>query len=177
MELNYCRVQSKKELKQILVLQKSNLWANLTAQERLKEGFVTVSHTLEILQRMNNACAHIIAKNGDLVVGYALCMHPKFAHEIELLIPMFNEIDGVIPMGEKYVAMGQICIDKKYRGSGIFRKLYETMKQAIQPEFNSIVTEVDAQNTRSLQAHYSIGFNDLKVYESGGQEWCLIRWE
>ena len=40
-------------------------------------------------------------------------MHPKFSNEIDILKPMFKEINSVVPHDEKYMVMGQICIDKK----------------------------------------------------------------
>ena len=172
--ITYHSATSDTELDQILALQKRNLPTAISSDEKTKEGFVTVSHTFEILKKMNNAQGHIIAKSQGKVVGYALCMHPKFADEIEVLKPMFDEIKAVSPKVKNYIAMGQICIDKAFRRQGVFRKLYETMRLAVRPEFDSIITEVDAENKRSLQAHYAIGFKDLKTYRSGGQEWKLI---
>jgi ribosomal protein S18 acetylase RimI-like enzyme len=174
MEIKFTRCTSKSELQQILDLQQKNHLQNVNAEEKIKEGFVTVSHTLEILSEMNDACPHIIAKDQEKVVGYALCMHPRFGNDIEVLKPMFLEIASVVPETESFIAMGQICIDKEYRRQGIFRKLYETMKKSIQPEFNSIITEVDATNLRSLEAHYAVGFKELKTYYAGGQDWKLI---
>ncbi|MCM4171263.1 GNAT family N-acetyltransferase [Arenibacter sp. TNZ] len=142
--------------------------------EEEKEGFVTVSHTLELLTKMNTACPHIIAKDQEKVVGYALCMHPSFRNDIEVLKPMFKKIATVMPKAESYMVMGQSCIDKEYRRQGIFRKRYETMKNNLQPRFNKIITEVDATNLRSLEAHYTVGFRDLKTYNAGGQDWKLI---
>lgn len=119
-------------------------------------------------------CPHIIAKDGDIVTAYALCMHPMFADKIEILKPMFAEIDAVVPRNEKYIAMGQICVGKNYRNQGIFRGLYNAMKAHVQPEFDSIITEVDAKNTRSLKAHYAVGFKELKTYFSDDRDWVLI---
>lgn len=172
--ITYQRATSDEELQQILELQRKNLPIAISTEEKTKEGFVTVTHSFEILKEMNSACAHIIAKSDGNVVGYALCMHPKFADKIEVLQPMFNEIEAIIPKIENYIAMGQICIDKAFRKQGVFRKLYETMQLTLYPEFKTIVTEVDAKNTRSLQAHYAVGFADLKTYSSGGQDWRLI---
>ena len=174
MEIKLTRCSTKAELQQILDLQQKNHLQNVHADEKEKEGFVTVSHTLELLAEMNAACPHIIAKDQDKVVGYALCMHPRFGNDVEVLKPMFVEIDAVIPKGDPYMVMGQICIDKEYRRQGIFRKLYETMKNTLMPNFTSIVTEVDATNLRSLEAHYAVGFEELKTYHAGGQDWKLI---
>ncbi len=174
MEIKYCIATTKEELEQILVMQQANLLTNISAEEKQKEGFVTVEHTFDILHQMNEVCPHIIAKDGDSIAGYALCMHPMFGDRIEILKPMFREIETVVSKDEKYIAMGQICVGKNYRGQGIFRGLYNAMKAHVQPEFASIITEVDAKNTRSLQAHYAVGFKELKTYFSDDRDWVLI---
>jgi len=168
------RASSETDLHQILALQRKNLSGNRSSEEKKKEGFVTVSHTFEMLEAMNDICQHIIAKSDSMVIGYALCMHPKFADGIEILRPMFAEIEAIRPKIKNYVAMGQICIDKAYRGQGIFRRLYQDMLAAVQPQFEQIITEVDIKNTRSSQAHYAVGFKDLATYRSGGQDWKII---
>ena len=177
MLITYSLAKSKDDLIQILALQQKNHSSIVSSEEKKKEGFVTISHSYEVLEKMNNLCPHIIAKDGFDIVGYALCMHPDFTNEIELLKPMFLEIEGILPNKVKYITMGQICIDITYRKQGVFRKLYAAMKIAIRPEFNTVITEVAASNTRSLQAHYAIGFKDLKVYNSNNQEWHIIVWQ
>ncbi len=165
---------SETDLNQILVLQQKNLPGAISSEEKKIEGFVTVSHTLDILRAMNDVCPHIVAKSDGTVIGYALCMHPKFADEVEILQPMFDKIDAIIPKIENYIAMGQICIDKAYRGRGVFRQLYRTMQEAVRPEFGQIITEVDAENVRSLRAHYAVGFEDVATYRSGVQLWKVV---
>jgi predicted GNAT family N-acyltransferase len=174
MEIEFCRSTTIDELNQILELQRKNLYNNVSEVEQVQEGFVTVVHTYVILKKMNDVCPHIIAKEKNKVIGYALSMHPKFSNEIPVLKPMFEEIKKIIPKNEKYLAMGQICIDKVHRKRGVFRKLYETMKITAQSEFDSIITEVDAKNIRSLNAHYAVGFTHLKTYYSGGRDWAVI---
>ncbi len=174
MQLSYCRCQGKDDLEQILILQRKNLFKHVSPEIQEREGFVTVSHTYEVLRRMNDICPHIIAKDNDRLVGYALCMHPRFSDEIEVLKPMFTEISTIVSKDTDYIVMGQICIDKDYRKKGVFRKLYATMKKELQPEFDCIITEVDVKNTRSLNAHYAIGFLDLKTYTAKDQQWKLI---
>lgn len=172
--ITFGQVTKPNELEQILQLQLRNLPTALSQEEKVNEGFVTVCHTYDILQQMNSVCPHIIVKDEEYVVGYALCMHPKFASEIEVLKSMFTEIERCHPQTEKYLAMGQICVDKAYRKMGIFRKLYATMAEVLKTDYDTIITEVDAVNKRSLNAHYAIGFKELKRYAYGGQDWILI---
>lgn len=175
----YGRATSEEDLNQILDLQQKNLSGVVSSEEKKVEGFVTVCHTLDILRAMNEVCPHMVAKSDEIVVGYALCMHPKFADEIEVLRPMFDKIGTIRPKVENYIVMGQICIDKAYRGQGVFRQLYRTMRKKVQREFKLIITEVDAENERSLHAHYAVGFEELTTYRSEGQEWMVIwlRWQ
>lgn len=172
--VTYKRATDASELKQIRELQQRNLFARISVEEQHKEGFLTVSHSLELLRKMNAVCPHIIAIANNKVVGYTLCMHPKFSNEIEILKPMFLEIETVIPKIENYIIMGQVCVAKNYREKGVFRKLYQTMSDSLKPEFDAIITEVDAKNVRSLKAHYAVGFKLLKSHFSRGQDWELI---
>ncbi|MGB5378462.1 N-acetyltransferase family protein [Muriicola sp.] len=174
MAIEFTRVSRQEELKEILVLQEQNLATNLTEKEIEKEGFVTVTHTLDLLSKMNMVCPHIIAKDKGRVIGYALCMHPDFSREIPVLLSMFEQIREVVPKEQLYMVMGQVCIDKAYRGKGIFRGLYKTMKRSLNSSFELIVTEVDGRNQRSLNAHLAIGFNTIKKYQSDGRDWYLI---
>ncbi|WP_298504138.1 GNAT family N-acetyltransferase [uncultured Maribacter sp.] len=174
MNVTYHKASTIKELQQIIALQSENLHANLTEEVRQQQGFVSVSHTLKILQEMNKVCPHTIAKSKHKVIGYALCMHPSFSDDISLLKPMFVEINSLIPKPKNFMVMGQICIDKEFRGKGVFRNLYKKMKEDVLNEYHSIITEVDSKNLRSLNAHTSVGFKHLKTYNSLGQDWKLL---
>ena len=173
--ITYCRASSDIELEQILKLQKRNLPSSISVQEKQIEGFVTVDHSFEILKQMNDFCPHVIAKYEDEVVGYTLCMHPKFANDIEVLRPMFEEIKTVLSNKIGFMVMGQVCVDKNYRKMGIFRVLYQHMKNELRSDFDVIVTEVDAKNTRSLNAHKAVGFEVLKEYRADNKDWVIVQ--
>ena len=173
MAVTYGRANPGNDLKEILELQRINLPDQLTDDDRKQEGFVTISHSLELLERMNDVCPHIVARDNGRVVGYALCMHPDFSEEIPILLSMFEMINTLLE-DRSYMVMGQVCVDKGYRGKGVFRGLYQAMKVALEGEFELIVTEVDGRNTRSLDAHLAIGFRVIKKYQSDGRDWYLI---
>jgi GNAT superfamily N-acetyltransferase len=173
----YKRASTLDELEQIRTLQLQNSSQNITSEEKLHEGFVTVQHTVALLEQMNTACAHIIAKDGEKVVGFALVMLSSFRNEIEVLIPMFERIDSLIPAGKSYVIMGQVCVDKNYRKQGIFRGLYDFYRTQLQQEFDFLITEVAAINLRSMSAHEAIGFKVIDSYEEDGIIWNIMLWD
>jgi hypothetical protein len=175
--LHYKRATTYAELEQIRALQIQNSISNITPEEKQQEGFVTVQHTVELLEQMNNACAHIIAKEGEDVVGFALVMLPEFRNEIEVLVSMFDRIDSLLPNPTSYVVMGQICVAKKYRKQGVFRGLYSFYKEQLQGQFDFLITDVAVINERSMQAHEAIGFKIIDTYEEDKVVWNIIAWD
>ncbi|WP_298779241.1 GNAT family N-acetyltransferase [uncultured Polaribacter sp.] len=176
--ITYKKSSTKSELEQILKLQKINLYQNLSEKERVEQGFVTVEHSFEILKKMNDKCEHTIAICDNKVIGFALSMTLDFANDIPVLKPMFNEMSSIIS-DENYIVMGQICIDKNYRGKGVFKGLYQFMKTDVcaNGQFKLIVTEIDVKNSRSLNAHQSVGFIKLKDYNFENKMWRIVSLE
>ncbi|MDI6048208.1 GNAT family N-acetyltransferase [Flavobacterium sp. XS2P24] len=173
----YKRASTLDELEQIRTLQLQNSSKNISSEEKLQEGFVTVQHSVALLEQMNSACAHIIAKDNDAVVGFALVMLSGFRNEIKALIPMFERIDELVSKDKTYVVMGQICVDKNHRKQGIFRGLYHFYREELQHQFDYLITEVAAINLRSMQAHEAIGFKIIDTYNEDGIVWNIILWD
>ncbi|MFX0556318.1 GNAT family N-acetyltransferase [Maribacter sp. CXY002] len=176
MNITYGRAITDKELNQILTLQQKNAPTNLSAEEKVKEGFITVIHSFEQLKKFNEDCPHIIAKYQNEVIGYALCMTKKFREEIPVLTPMFNTADSLLK-GKNYLALGQICVSKQFRGKGVFRGMYTFYRKELNGYYDCLVTEVATSNKRSLNAHLNIGFDILETQISEGISWELICWD
>lgn len=156
------------------MLQQKNLPKNLSDIEKREQGFVTVNHSLEILLKMNSAFPHTIAIHNNKVIGYALSMLPSFGNEIDILKPMFNEIEKIIN-NDKFLVMGQICVEKEYRGKGVFKCLYKNMiKSSKAAGYSKIITEIDALNLRSLKAHEIIGFKPINNYKIENKNWVIV---
>lgn len=169
----YKQAQTKEEIWQIHTLQKQNLPKNLSEKEIREQGFLTVEHSFNLLWEMNQVFPHTLATESGKVIGYALSMTQKFALDIPILKSMFEEIKKVFK-GKQFIVMGQICVTKTYRGKGVFRGLYTNMKAYTQGTFDSIITEVDVKNSRSMNAHTAIGFKELSRHASDGKIWSLI---
>ena len=180
MDILYTIASTDSHLNQILDLQQQNLPKVLDADEKQSQGFVTVEHTFDLLKQMNSPYPHAIALSNNQVVGYALAMLPELRDKIEILIPMFNQIDSAIhsqPTLKSYFVMGQVCIAKAYRGQGIFYGLYNQLRKTMSSDFDCCITEVDPINTRSIKAHQNQGFKLLERYSDvRGRSWDLIYW-
>src|SRR5262245_22602339 len=172
---------STNDLQQILVLQKKNLALNISREEALSQGFVTVNHSLEMLEMMHGLAPSIIVKEANNVVAYALTMLCECKNLVPELETMFQGFDALQWKGKPldeydYYVMGQICIDKAYRGQGLFELLYNKHKDVYQSDFDFIITEVATRNTRSMKAHKRIGFETIDTYRENLDELEVVFW-
>lgn len=174
---------SKSDLEGILSLQKANLARGLSPEEIQSQGFVTVDHSYEQLKKLNDIEKHVIAKDNDKVVGYVLAMTQKSRYDIPILIPMFEAFDKIVVDGKSvnawnYIIIGQVCVDKAYRGQGIFDRCYTAYRNFYGSKYDFAITEIATTNTRSLQAHHRIGFKEINSYLAPDKtEWVVVVWD
>jgi len=180
--IKYTTATGLDDIKQMLQLQWINLPKNISDQEAKDQGFVTVHHDESILTAMNEKFQHVIAKHEGGVVGYALVMLPEFGDKIAILKPMFDKINQLSYKGKPlektpYFVMGQVCVDKTYRGKGVFKGLYQKMKTEMSAHFDCIITEIATRNTRSIRAHEKVGFQPIHIYATNEEEWAIVGWD
>ena len=172
-------VKEEKDLHAILALQQQNLPRNINNAEVKTQGFVTVEHDIDLLREMNNAYPHTIARDGEYLAGYALVMLPQFRHRIPVLVPLFERFEQLTWHGRpvestQWFLMGQVCVNKAYRGQGVFAAMYRDQQQRLAKDYELILTEISARNHRSLRAHEKVGFEVLEHYKADGETWVVV---
>lgn len=167
------------DLDGILALQQANLPGSLSEDELRREGFVTVAHTRELLERMHAIAPSVVVRRADEVVGYALTMPVECRDFIPVLGPMFRlfdtlSYDGSPLASTPFYVMGQICIAKAWRGEGLFDAMYAAHRTHFSARYRLLLTEVSQRNGRSLRAHARIGFHTLTSYRDATDDWAVI---
>lgn len=181
--ISYTNSKSVEDLSEIITLQKRNLLQNLKDSEMKHQGFLTVAYTIDELKKMHDKEYNIIAKDQNKIVGYILAMTKKSKADIPILIPMFDCFDKIKHQGKvisnyNYIVVGQVCIDKEYRGKGLFDGSYETYKNNFKNKYDFAITEIATTNTRSRAAHKRIGFEEIYAYKDfNGTEWRIVIWD
>ena len=170
------------DLRQILDLQQKNLKQNLSAGEMMEQGFVTLEHTLTILEEMHRIAPSIVVKDEGKVIGYALTETKECRKLMPDLEPMFALFDSLTwknrPITSySYYVMGQICIAKECRGKGVFGLLYQEHRRVYQSVFDLFITEISTSNLRSLRAHEKTGFKIIHTHRDEVDEWNVVGWD
>ena len=177
-------VRSEADIQGILALQRANLRQNISAEVQLDQGFVTVEHDPAVLMRMNRAAPSVIAKDGEMVVGYCLTMLPEFRANIPELATLFAAIDTLLYAGRPvckhtYYVMGQVCVADGYRGQQLFDRMYQHQRDTYGNRYRLLITDISEKNTRSLRAHARVGFQPLHSFHNPelDETWIVVVWD
>jgi len=175
-------VHSLEELQQVHLLNQQSLKQNLDETEKQQEGFVTWLYSIELLQQMHALAPGVIVKDGDKVVGYALVTPLEargFHQDLSIMIDNLETLEykGKLLVDYRWYVMGQVCIDKAYRGKGIFKMLYQKHKELYSSKYEMLVTEISVNNPRSLRAHEKVGFEIIHTYKDALDEWAVVVWD
>lgn len=174
---------SSKDLKGILELQRQNLKQDLTPEQIKAQGFVTVSHSLDDLEKMHGYEPNIVAKDGDAIAAYVLAMTDQSKNDIPRLVEMYESFDDISYHGKPvsdyhYIVVGQVCVGYDYRGKGLFDECYKAYKDCFKDRYDFAITEIASINLRSMNAHKRIGFEVIHTYtDSSSVEWNVVVWD
>ena len=174
-------VRDSGELLQIHALNQQNLKQYLTAEQKESEGFLTWLYSPGLLQQMHELAPSIVVRDGDRMAGYALTTLPEARHFHPDLEQLFRHLEGVsyrdrLLSSYNFYCMGQVCVDKDYRGKGIIRLLYQKHRETYGPFYDFLLTEISTANHRSQRAHEKIGFETIYTYRDAMDEWNIIVW-
>ena len=170
------------DLRQILSLQERNLKQNISAEEKATEGFLTMQFSIEMLQQLHDLAPSIVVRDGDNIVAYAIVLLKEGRKAYPDLENMFLHLETISWLGKplcdyRYYVMGQICVDKNYRGQQVFSMLYHKHRELYQESFDCIVTVISTSNHRSMRAHEKMGFKTIHTYRDYMDEWNVVLWD
>jgi GNAT superfamily N-acetyltransferase len=180
--IQYSRAISLYDLEKIKDLQNRNLRSHPEVKGHEDQGFLTAQYSLSFLNKMNKASPAIIAYSENILAGYALVAVKSIRKEHPLLEDLFNRIDQThykqIPLSQSnYVVVGQLCVDKAFRGQGIASNLYSFFKDCLSAKFEYCITDVHQTNTASMKTHLKTGFQIIGQLEFEENPFNMVLWD
>lgn len=182
--ITYSPAEKESDFEAILTLQRQNLRQFLTEEERQTQGFLTAVYSLDFLKEMHEASAHLVARDGDKVVGYVLGLTPGFLPRDPVFASYLKAVQTLSWQGKPMLShhpliVGQLCVDKNYRGQGLVDGLYQACRNHHQGKFDFLLSDVSALNPRSFRAHQRVGFVPLAEFpdEFTGETWHILLWD
>lgn len=166
------RFAVREDLDGVLALLKT-YHVNTISEEDKKDGFVTTNITKEQLADLiDQENGVTVAVDDGRVVGFALAASwefwktwPLFAYMIEHLEQF--QLDGHTLTRENSYQYGPVCVDKAYRGQGLFEQIFALSLKSMASRFPYMATFVNQINPRSYAAH----MRKAGMTESGTFDW------
>lgn len=166
------------DFEQVVSLQKRNSLAVLKADE-LDDGFLSSSFSATQFAQISESVALYVARNNSSVIGFVCASTPEFNRSFPLpaaMIERFPEISiGSHLLTElRSFITGPVCVDKNYRGQGIFEALYGALFEAQKTRFDVALALISVANKRSIKAHQKVGMDAIDSFRFGDREFFIV---
>lgn len=174
------RLATEDDLQAILSLQQKNLGCNLSEKEKLEQGFVSLETSLELLREIRDRVGIIVGEVGDQIIGYIFPITLELAQKIPLLFEFLKRLTNLKYKNKpltlyRLIIIGQVSIDKPYRGKGVFERLYQEFRKQFAHQYDIAITEVSTNNPRSLNAHiHKARLKNIDRYSAENRDWYIL---
>lgn len=180
-DMEYRRAESIEDFRQIVELQNKNLPIALSDIEK-KDGFLSAEFTVAQFQAMNDDLCVMTCFDNDYLCGYLVAGSIEFNTHIPLvkaMIDCFSQISYKEKLLIEYNPFnsGPGCVDRRYRGKGIFANLVRTVLNflAEQPNPPNLrITPVSSENLRSISAQKKIGMEIVGQFEFNNKKFLIF---
>lgn len=167
------------DFESILALQEANLHENLTEMQRA-DGFLSVRFTRDQFAEMNAGATVTVAEENNRIAGYACTSAQEFNVGFPLLAAMLGALPGLTCLGRsldspRSCVYGPVCVDRAFRGQGVFRGLIDQLKKELAGRYDCAVAFIAKDNARSLGAHVDgLGMSLAGEFEHAGKAYWII---
>lgn len=165
----------------IEALQERYLHRSLTPEER-KSGFVTTPFTQEQIEdRIANKGLFVTEDKGE-IVAYVYAGRWEFFEQWPIFPYMTSRFPYLKYKNYKLTTFdtfqyGPVCVDKKYRGKGVFNQTFEAMRLEWLKEFELSITFINAINDVSVKAHDKLGWKLIDRFYFNDNNYLSLAFE
>lgn len=167
----------------VLALQEKYLYRNLNEAER-KRGFVTTPFTAEQIEEIITQNGLFIAADEESeIVAYAFAGSWTYFQQWEIFNFMVSRFPQLSFQGrpitpENSFEYGPICIDLRYRGSGLLNRLFEEMRIALFKRYPISVTFINKVNEVSEKAHTKkLGWEIVDAFRFNEKDYIALAFD
>lgn len=132
------------------------------SEENKPDGFVTTLFTKEqfkeLIEKENGIAIAVDDEKDDKIVGYAMAASWEYWSQWPLFEYMIGDLPNTEYCGETMSVdnsyqYGPAAVDKPYRGTGVFKDLFDFSLASMADRYPYMLTFVNQINPRSYAAH------------------------
>ena len=162
----------------LLKIQRENMAGSVPAGER-SGGFLSSEFTVEQLRTLHESAGIVVATVGGSLAAF-FCLSTLEANQDAPIVMAMRESMRSVLLDQRsmdsysFVVAGPICIDRQYRGTGLFERLYEFAAHHFAGRFELAVAFIAEENQRSLKAHGKVEMVPVAQFEYKGVAYYLV---
>jgi L-amino acid N-acyltransferase YncA len=166
------------DFEKMVPLQNQNL-ATALSDDQKSDGFLSAAFTAEQFKRMSESVAVVVALDATDVIGFVCASTAEFNSSSPLpaaMIARFPEVMiGTQRLDKlKSFVAGPVCVDKNYRGQGVFEGLYAELFENSPVEYQVALALISTANPRSVRAHAKLGMEVVDSFLFAGREFFIV---
>ncbi|EKE27940.1 MAG: acetyltransferase [uncultured bacterium (gcode 4)] len=176
----YTRLAKKDDLPWIINLQRKNLDSAISAHVKESQGFVSIETGIELLEEMIDKIGITVAISDKKVIGYLFAITEPIAKKTPIIDKFVENIDKYEYGWKKissfrYCILWQICIEEKFRWTGVFNELYKHYFGELKDAYDIAVWWVCSDNNRSLHVHKNkLWMEVISEFKEWGKDWHIV---
>lgn len=152
------------------------------APEDMADGFVTTAlndeQFADLIVREKGV---MLAKDGDTIAAFALAASWDYWKQVPIMQRMIDLLPAMPAVGETVLTAentyqyGPVCIDRAYRGSGVFEGIFRASLAQYREKYPVMVTFVNQINPRSYAAHTrKAGMAEIGTFDFNGNHYWML---
>ncbi len=175
--MKYRRVEST-DFEKIVALQNANLVSRLSDAEKA-DGFLSTAFSIEQFQEMDRLMGVAVAVEEDKLVGYVCAAPASFHRANPLWATMLARCAEITYRGRafdsyRYFLGSPICIQKEYRGSGLYAGLCRKILEILPKDYDFIVAFIANENQRNMKATIKMGFEVVNEFKFNEKDFSIL---
>lgn len=160
------------DYERIVELQNKNLFSR--QQNDLASGFLSTQYTAAHFQQMNEAVGVVVCEHENNLIGYLGSCHIDFFRQFPVASAMIDKISTQryqdLPLDfQQIVFANPVCIEKQYRGQGVYLELCKHLLPYYPKQYNKAITLVAVENQCSYTATSRLGFEVIDQFAAAGK--------
>ena len=173
------RLAQDQDFTAIVRLNEVNFVKNLSALER-EDGFLSAVFSLAQISAMAGDLGITIATIDGTLAGFLCAFRNDFDHGSAVVAKMIEayprmRFEGRALSEWRSYVYGPVCIDRRFRRSGLLRGLYGFQLRSLAGQFEVGVALISRSNPHSMAAHIAgLGMIEAGEFEVGGNVFASV---
>jgi hypothetical protein len=175
------RIATPSDIQGMMDLQSKNLFTSLSEEDR-KMGFVTTPFSEDQILNSINSAGLFVTEIENKIAAYAFAGTWEYFEQWPIF-PYMTSRFKLLSYGDFNITTedtfqyGPVCVDRMYRGKGVFNMVFEAMRLKWMKKYPLSITFINAVNEISVRGHEKLGWEVIDHFQFNGNQYLGLAFD